>query len=125
LNRFLKLFCDYGTNPVKAILMSTFVIFLFGILYFIFPSEGQRVQFRLIWKGIWSKRSRSLLKTQLVHGSKQFLNAFALSMNAFVTLGYGDMPARGVARYLAVLEGLTGWFLLSIFSSSLISQILQ
>ncbi len=55
----------------------------------------------------------------------QFVNAVALSMNAFVTLGYGDMPARGVARYLAVLEGLMGWFLLSIFSASLISQILQ
>jgi hypothetical protein len=53
------------------------------------------------------------------------LESMALSMNAFVTLGYGDMPAKGVARYLAVVEGLTGWFLLSIFSASLISQILQ
>jgi hypothetical protein len=54
----------------------------------------------------------------------RFLNALALSLNAFVTLGYGEISAKGVARYLAVLQGVTGWFLLSIFSVSLISQIL-
>lgn len=55
----------------------------------------------------------------------RFVNAFALSLNAFVTLGYGEIQARGVARYLAVLEGAIGWFLLSIFSVTLISQLLQ
>lgn len=53
------------------------------------------------------------------------LNAMALSLNAFVTLGYGEIEAKGVARYFCVLEGIVGWFLLSIFSVSLISQILQ
>jgi hypothetical protein len=53
------------------------------------------------------------------------LNALALSLNAFVTLGYGEISAKGIARYLAVLQGVTGWFLLSIFSVSLISQILS
>lgn len=52
-------------------------------------------------------------------------NALALSLNAFVTLGYGEIEAQGISRYLAVFEGLIGWFLLSIFSVSLISQILQ
>jgi hypothetical protein len=53
------------------------------------------------------------------------INAAALSLNAFVTLGYGEIQAIGLARYLAVIEGALGWFLLSIFSVSLISQILQ
>lgn len=53
------------------------------------------------------------------------LNAITLSLNSFVTLGYGEISARGVSRYLAVLEGLIGWFLLGIFSVSLISQMLQ
>lgn len=53
------------------------------------------------------------------------VNAFALSMNAFVTLGYGELEAKGIARYFCVLEGIVGWFVLSIFSVSLISQILQ
>ncbi len=34
----------------------------------------------------------------------RFVNAFALSINAFVTLGYGEIQARGVARYLAVMK---------------------
>ena len=53
------------------------------------------------------------------------LNALALSLNAFVTLGYGEIMAKGVSRYLCVLEGLMGWFFLSIFSVALISQILS
>ncbi len=53
------------------------------------------------------------------------LNAIALSLNAFVTLGYGEIHAKGISRYMAVLEGVIGWFLLSIFSVSLISQLMQ
>ncbi|MCS6820510.1 MAG: potassium channel family protein [Microscillaceae bacterium] len=55
----------------------------------------------------------------------RLLNAIALSINAFMTLGYGEIVAKGIARYLAVAEGFIGWFLLSIFSASLISQLLQ
>ena len=55
----------------------------------------------------------------------RMLNSLALSLNAFVTLGYGEIEAKGIARYFCVLEGVLGWFLLSIFSVSLISQILQ
>lgn len=52
------------------------------------------------------------------------LNAFALSLNSLTTLGYGGIAARGLARYLVVIEGLIGWFLLTIFSVSLIGQVL-
>jgi hypothetical protein len=124
LNRFLKLFCDYGTNPVKSLIFSLMIILFFGMMYVIFPSnEGEKVNLKLIWRGL--TKSRKMRRTELNLLGNQILEAFALSMNAFVTLGYGDMPARGISRYLAVLEGLTGWFLLSIFSASLISQILQ
>lgn len=133
LNRFLKTFCDYGTNPVKALIFSMYVILIFGLLYFVFPSDGTALWQPPGWR-FWRKTERQAWMAELRNRmtmSKlrrvlvQFVNAVALSMNAFVTLGYGDMPARGVARYLAVLEGLMGWFLLSIFSASLISQILQ
>ena len=53
------------------------------------------------------------------------LNSLILSVNTFTTLGFGDIPVVGVSRYVAILEGFLGWFLLSIFSVSLISQILQ
>ena len=54
----------------------------------------------------------------------KMLNALMLSINTFTTLGFGDIPVVGVSRYVAILEGFLGWFLLSIFSVSLISQIL-
>ena len=53
------------------------------------------------------------------------LNSLILSINTFTTLGFGDIPVVGISRYVAILEGFLGWFLLSIFSVSLISQILQ
>ncbi len=53
------------------------------------------------------------------------LNALALSLNFFTTLGYGEMQARGWIKYLAILEGSVGWFLLTVFSASLVRQLLQ
>ena len=53
------------------------------------------------------------------------LNSIFLSINTFSTLGFGDIPVKGISRYMAILEGFLGWFLLSIFSVSLISQILK
>lgn len=125
-NRFLKIFCDYGTNPVKSLIFSVYIILFFGFLYFIFPSEGKIIEWRRLYLALKNRKKHTdFIKKELFTGLKQLTNAIALSMNAFVTLGYGEMPARGVARYLAVFEGLTGWLLLSIFSASLISQMLQ
>ncbi len=53
------------------------------------------------------------------------LNSVVLSLNTFSTLGFGDIPVKGISRYLAIIEGFIGWFLLTLFSVSLISQILQ
>lgn len=54
----------------------------------------------------------------------KLLNALMLSINTFTTLGFGDIPIKGLTRYLAIIEGFIGWFMLSIFSVSLISQLL-
>lgn len=53
------------------------------------------------------------------------LNAVMLSVNSFTTLGFGEIPTRGFGRYAAIIEGFIGWFLLTLFSVSLISQLLQ
>ncbi len=53
------------------------------------------------------------------------LNSVTLSINVFSTLGFGAIPVQGITRYITILEGFIGWFLLSIFSVSLISQVLQ
>jgi len=55
----------------------------------------------------------------------KFLNALTLSINTFTTLGFGEIPIKGLPRYLAIIEGFIGWFMLTIFSVSLISQLLN
>jgi hypothetical protein len=56
---------------------------------------------------------------------KRCLNALMLSINAFTTLGFGTIPAKGLTRYLLIIQGFVGWILLTIFSATLISQFLQ
>ena len=55
----------------------------------------------------------------------KFLNALTLSINTFTTLGFGEIPMKGIPRYLTVIQGFIGWFMLTIFSVSLISQLLN
>ncbi|WP_323757013.1 hypothetical protein [Roseivirga sp.] len=90
-----------------------------------------------ILSGEWHTLSRSQKRwkniqigTYLVIGvgfdlSIRVLNALMLSINAFTTLGFGEIPIKGLPRYLAIIEGFIGWFMLTIFSVSLISQLLN
>lgn len=55
----------------------------------------------------------------------KILNALMLSINTFTTLGFGDIPIKGFPRYLAIIQGFIGWFMLTIFSVALISQLLD
>jgi len=52
-------------------------------------------------------------------------NALTLSINSFTTLGFGEIPIKGIGRYLAIVEGFIGWIFLTLFSVTLISQILS
>ena len=52
------------------------------------------------------------------------LNSLTLSINAFSTLGFGQIPVRGFTKYFAIIEGFIGWFLLSIFLVSILNQMM-
>ena len=67
----------------------------------------------------------SIIIYMIYLGFVRAINSTTLSINAFSTLGFGAIPVKGVSRYITILEGFLGWFLLSIFSVSLISQMLQ
>lgn len=57
-----------------------------------------------------------------------FFRAFdclAVSLNIFTTLGFGNTEIKGLPMYLIVLEGFSGWFLLSFFSLALFSQLIN
>lgn len=131
LNAFLSYFTDYGTNPAKAVIKSGWVILFFSIFYLFFPSDwdvSNRSQLLAKIKDIASKnREKSFLATVgfvAYSGLIHLLNALTLSLNAFTTLGFGDIPTHGAARYVTIVEGFIGWFLLTIFSVSLINQVL-
>ena len=90
-----------------------------------------------IMKGTWSElpKSRRIWKSILLVGAFlvavlydifiKMLNALMLSINTFTTLGFGEIPIKGLPRYLAIIQGFIGWFMLTIFSVSLISQLLN
>lgn len=216
MNVFLKVFCDYGTNPLKAIQIAFYVLLFFAGIYFFFPysilSFHKRTMFdQLKIYGHYLSSPKSLLeiedsviakedktptysdymkfvtdskgkvpwyfhifgkplyflelirnkptklfyriidifpdewetmsKTKRVAAAIMYgvvfmvtvlwfllihiLDSVALSLNVFSTLGFGQIPIKGIPRYLTILEGFIGWFLLSIFSVSLISQVIQ
>lgn len=90
-----------------------------------------------ILKGKWKEQSRSkkamtaflaglvLISYLMLSLLMKALNAIMLSVNSFTTLGFGEIPTRGIGRYAAIIEGFMGWFLLTLFSVSLITQLLQ
>jgi hypothetical protein len=90
-----------------------------------------------IMRGSWSElpQSRRFWKSALLIGAFlmaviydifiKMLNALMLSINTFTTLGFGEIPIKGLPRYLAIIQGFIGWFMLTIFSVSLISQLLN
>lgn len=214
INQFLRYFCDYGTNPAKSVILSFYVILLFGGFYFFFYSAWDRInksyflsrylalskylsskttlgelyqntktreissysefkkelqlkkkevplyvtflghilyrfstsRFDLsLWiikrldlhKDLWSelKSGKKVLVGTIIGLSIlifgvytiliKSLSATMLSLNAFSTLGFGNIPVKGLSKYLTVIEGFLGWLLLSIFSVSLIAQMIQ
>ncbi|WP_347174456.1 potassium channel family protein [Polaribacter uvawellassae] len=90
-----------------------------------------------IMKGTWVDlpKSKRIWKSILLIGAFliaicydifiKMLNALMLSINTFTTLGFGEIPIKGLPRYLAIIQGFIGWFMLTIFSVSLISQLLN
>ncbi len=217
MNVFLRMFCDYGANPVKALFWSVYVMVVFGLVYFFMPYQSglykqesffQKVRLymdyfahhktlleifneqeidepfanenyreyrhyceehgvRLPWyfklfnrqffsmgvavyrtkrwlvrrvsslAGTWPTQRglrKAFIATTIacivfvtVFSTVMFrlIDACTTSLNAFSTLGFGEIPVLGIARHLAVVEGFIGWFLLSIFSVALISQVIQ
>lgn len=130
LNKLLSVYTRHGTDPAQAMTASLWIIVFFSIIYFFFPSD-------------WDSASKSkLIKTfntfiqknekgyfrpfiALITGLvTSFFNAITLSVNSFVTLGFGTIPTKGLAKYICIFQGFLGWFLLSIFIVALINQIL-
>ncbi len=130
LNQLLEYYVVYGTAPARALVVSFYIILAFSIFYFFFPSEWDVTskkllleQFKLALDKKHKQTARPLLKTIGLF-ALSFVNAFTLSLNSFVTLGFGTIPTTGLARYVCIVQGFIGWFLLSLFTVALINQVI-
>lgn len=138
----LKAFADYKKEMTESkIKVPTFILLLGKPLYLlsVIKHKASTLLYRKteVLQGRWVnlKPARkisvaltfvlSLLVYVIYLIFVRALNSTTLSINAFSTLGFGAIPVKGASRYITILEGFLGWFLLSIFSASLISQMLQ
>lgn len=130
LHQLLSIYTEHGTNPAQAITASVWLIFMFSIIYFLFPSDWDlksKPQLIADFKTLIQKNEHGYFFPFLKLSKGfviSFFNAIVLSINSFVTLGFGKIPTKGFAKYICILEGFLGWFLLSIFIVSLINQVL-
>ncbi|MDH5598098.1 MAG: potassium channel family protein, partial [Cyclobacteriaceae bacterium] len=130
LNRLLKIYTNHGTDPALALVISVYVIIAFAFLYYFFPSEWDiSSKSKLIsdFREFIEKNEKGYAKpfiTMMTGFSISMINAITLSLNSFTTLGFGNIPTKGFARYICIIEGFIGWFLLSIFTVALINQVL-
>ncbi|MEJ0034063.1 MAG: hypothetical protein WDO15_28695 [Bacteroidota bacterium] len=130
LNQLMGLYTDHATSPGKALIISFYIILAFGIFYCFFPSDWDRTSKSQVvadFKLFIEKNEHGYVKPffKMMKGlMMSLLNAVALSLNAFITLGFGNIPTTGIARYMCVLQGALGWFLLSLFTVALLNQVL-
>lgn len=127
LNQLLWFYTRYGTDPARAIIISFWVVLAFGFVYIFFPSSWDVTSKSKVLTDLIELRSLKegrLRKSMVILVSALFilLNAFTLSLNSFITLGFGEIPTKGFARYMTIIEGSMGWLLLTLFSVALISQ---
>jgi hypothetical protein len=130
LNQLMGFYTNHATSPGKALIISFYIILAFGIFYCFFPSDWDKTSKAQVvadYRMFIEKNEHGYVKPffKMMRGlSMSLLNAFALSLNAFITLGFGNIPTTGVARYVCVLQGALGWFLLSLFTVALLNQVL-
>jgi hypothetical protein len=52
-------------------------------------------------------------------------HALLLSLNAFLTLGYGELTASSRLRFIYVIEGVLGWLLITFLTACILAETLQ
>jgi hypothetical protein len=130
LNRFMGFYTNHATSPGRGIIVSFWIVVAFAIFYFFFPSEWDKESKKQLahdFRIFIEKNEHGYVKPffKMLRGFlHSFVNALTLSMNAFITLGFGNIPTAGLARYVCVLQGVLGWFLLSLFTVALLNQVL-
>ena len=112
----LHLFGRYKTKFIPAMLK----------LFDFQPKKWEDIKgFKKLWSGIVILLISFLFIVYVI--VVKFINSLIISLNCFIVIGFGALPEQdnSIAMYLSIIEGIIGWFLLTIFSITLLSQVLQ
>lgn len=103
----------YATAPTRVLANGVLAIFVFGLIYYLttvyFHSFGS---------------VQTTLPQELNH-FQEFWNSIYYSAITFFTIGYGDYFPHGGLKFVAVLEGFSGVFLMSYFTVAFVRKILR
>lgn len=102
-SRMVDLFCGYGEDPWRIILLSILLIIICAVLYAVtgLNYNGDLVAFSM----------QQTLQTNV----DVFFSCLYYSVVTFTTLGYGDFTPIGLSRTLAAFEAFTGSFTIALF----------
>ena len=117
---FLKWCFGYGVYTRRVLFSGAAVIVMFALLYATnglgLPGEYWSVQYG-------PDHQRGF--TDASHGLDSLCNAIYFSAITFATVGYGDWYPLHWARLAAALEGLSGIFIMSVFTVSFARKIIR
>ena len=100
IHAILFLIWGYGEKPYRAFLSILFIMFLSSLTYYF---SGQLMSNGQLFK-------------------PSFFDSAYLSIITFTTLGYGDMVPVGICRVAAMVEALSGLFLVPLFLVALVRK---
>lgn len=102
-SKMVDLFCGYGEDPWRIIILSIILIIICAFLYALtgLNYQGEMYAFSL---------DQTL--SQNLH---IFASCLYYSVVTFTTLGYGDFAPIGLSRALAAFEAFTGSFTIALF----------
>lgn len=103
MSKMVFLFCGYGEEPLRVVIFTNVIIFLFAILYFF---SGVSFSGNVLVYSSTASLSDNLYT---------FANSLYFSVVTFTTLGYGDLTPQGISRFFASCEALIGSFTLALF----------
>lgn len=103
VSKLVDLFCGYGEEPHRVVLVSLFIIFSCALIY--------------LFTGL--SFSGEIHQLRIDNGWEQNLRYFAdciyYSVVTFTTLGYGDFTPVGLSRLIAAIEAFAGSFTMALF----------
>ena len=103
LSKIVDLFCGYGEEPARVVILSLLTIFSFALIFFFIGITDGSTNIQFTFSQTW------------LENLKNFFYTLYFSVVTFTTLGYGDLAPMGWTRAFAAIEAFLGSFILALF----------